>query len=82
MVEWNKTLTLTLTLTRWSSGIRSSLKACSNTHPHPNTNTNTNPNSSKACRNTNPNPNSFEGMQHHYAASAHEEAHEYGKQVS
>ena len=24
----------------------------------------------------------FEGMQHHYAASAHEEAHEYGKQLS
>ena len=23
----------------------------------------------------------FEGMQHYYAASAHEEAHEYGKQL-
>ena len=58
------------------------MKACSTTNPNPNTNTNTNPNSSKACRNTNPNPNSFKGMQHHYAASAHEEAHEYGKQLS
>ena len=61
-------------------------RAARKVSPSPNSNTNTNPNSnpnsSKACRNTNPNPNSFEGMQHHYAASAHEEAHEYGKQVS